>query len=400
MSNFSDKFKALYNDHHFQLYRRFPVIFIKGEGTKVYDDEGRVYIDALAGIAVNNVGHCHPKVVSAIKEQAEKLIHISNLYYNVPQSVLAQLLTEISGMDRVFFCNSGLEANEGAIKIARKYGEINGRKGPIISFTNCFHGRSIASITMGQEKYQKGFGPLPEGFIQLSYNSLESLDKIPENSKAVFVECIQGEGGVIPAKKEFLQKLAEICKSKGILLVVDEIQTGMGRTGKMFSFEHYDIKPDIITIAKALGGGVPIGAVLAKETVAQVISAGDHGTTFGGNPLACAAALAATKAILEEHMLEKAQDSGAYFLKKLQEFAQGNDAVKEVRGKGLMIGVEFNFPCQELAQKMLELGVLVSCSANTTIRFVPPLIISKNEIDEIVKILESALNSVKTLIQR
>ena len=397
MSDFSDKFKSLYTENHFQVYRRFPVMFIKGEGTRVYDDEGKVYIDALAGIAVNNVGHCHPKVVSAIKEQAEKLIHVSNLYYNAPQGILTQLLNEISGMDRVFLCNSGLEANEGAIKIARKYGASTGKNGPIVSFTNCFHGRSVASISLGQEKYQQGFGPLPEGFLQLPYNSVEDLDKIPADAKAVFVECIQGEGGVIPATVEFLSALSGICKANQILLVVDEIQTGMGRTGKMFCHEHYGLEPDIITLAKALGGGVPIGAVLARENVAQVLTPGDHGTTFGGNPLACAAALAATKAILEEGMIENARETGKYFLEKLHGFSSGNDAVKAVRGKGLMIGVEFDFPCREIALKMLELGVLVSCTANTTIRFVPPLIISEQEIDEILKILETAVSEVKSL---
>jgi acetylornithine/N-succinyldiaminopimelate aminotransferase len=265
MTTLKDTIQTLYDDKHLQTYRRFPLTLIKGSGTRVYDTDGKEYLDALAGIAVNNVGHCHPKVVAAIKEQAESLIHVSNLYHNIPQSTLAKLLTEISGFDRTFFCNSGLEANEGAIKIARKYGESKGKNGPIIYFSGCFHGRSISSISMGKEAFQKGFGPLPEGFKQLPYNDLDGLENIDEDTKAIFVECVQGEGGVITANRDFLEIINEVCKANNILLVIDEVQTGMGRTGKMFAYEHFNLEPDIVTLAKGLGSGVPIGAILLKE---------------------------------------------------------------------------------------------------------------------------------------
>ena len=292
MTHLRDKIQSLYDDKHFHTYRRFPLTLIKGRGTRVYDTEGKSYLDALAGIAVNNVGHCHPKVVQAIKEQAENLIHISNLYYNIPQSTLANLLTEVSGFDRVFFCNSGLEANEGALKIARKFGAEHGKTGPVIYFSGCFHGRSIATVTMGKEAFQNGFGPLPDGFKQLPYNDIDALDQIDDSTKAIFLECIQGEGGIHIGKKDFISKVGKICKEKNILLVVDEIQTGMGRTGKMFAYEHFNIEPDVVTLAKGLGSGLPIGAILAKEDVAKIIQPGDHGSTFGGNPVACAAAIA------------------------------------------------------------------------------------------------------------
>ena len=313
----NDTIRNQYDENHFQTYRRFPLTLVKGKGTKVYDADGKEYLDALAGIAVNNVGHCHPRVVKAIQDQAENLIHVSNLYYNIPQSNFAQLLTEVSGFDRVFFCNSGLEANEGAIKIARKLGEQNGKNGPIIYFSGCFHGRSITSITMGKEAFQKGFGPLPEGFRQLPYNDIDALDQISDDTKAIFVECIQGEGGINIGNKDFLKRVNEICKEKNIVLVVDEVQTGMGRTGKMFSYEHFDLDPDVITLAKGLGSGVPIGAILAKEKASSVLVPGDHGSTFGGNPLACAAALANLEVILDEKLLENTRSVGSYRFRSL-----------------------------------------------------------------------------------
>jgi acetylornithine/N-succinyldiaminopimelate aminotransferase len=344
MASLKDTIQSLYDEKHFTTYRRFPLTLIKGRGTRVYDTDGKEYLDALAGIAVNNVGHCHPRVVKAIKDQAESLIHVSNLYHNIPQSTLAKLLTEVSGFDRAFFCNSGLEANEGAIKIARKYGESKGKKGPIIYFSGGFHGRSISLITMGKEAFQKGFGPLPEGFKQLPFNDLVALEDIDEDAKAIFVECVQGEGGVVPANRDFLEIINEVCKAKDILLVVDEVQTGMGRTGKMFSFEHFDIQPDIITLAKGLGSGVPIGAILAKESVAEIIQPGDHGSTFGGNPLACAAAIATLEVILEEDLLEHTRQVGTYLINQLNTLAKNYDFVREVRGAGLMVGVEFVEP--------------------------------------------------------
>ncbi len=391
MSELSKKVTDLYQKHHFNMYRRFPLTLIKGEGCRVWDDEGKEYIDALAGIAVNSVGHSHPNVVRAISEQANKLIHISNIYHNVPQSSLAKLLTQLSGLDRVYFTNSGLEANEGALKLARKYGDQQGKKGPVISFENCFHGRSIGTIAMGKENYQKGFGPMPEGFMQLPYNDVEALGRIDDDAIAVFVEVIQGEGGIVPGNQEFLEKLGEVCRKKDILLVIDEIQTGIGRTGKMFAFEYYSLKPDILTLAKGLGGGVPIGAVLATEKVASMFQPGDHGTTFGGNPLACAAALATITTIMEEHLTEAAIEQGNYLRNALNMLASEVDEIKEVRGIGLMWGVEFIFPCREIALKMMERGVLVSCTNNTVIRIVPPLTISREELDSVIGALAGAV---------
>ncbi len=392
MTTLKDTIQTLYDDKHLQTYRRFPLTLIKGSGTRVYDTDGKEYLDALAGIAVNNVGHCHPKVVAAIKEQAESLIHVSNLYHNIPQSTLAKLLTEVSGFDRTFFCNSGLEANEGAIKIARKYGESKGKNGPIIYFSGCFHGRSISSISMGKEAFQKGFGPLPEGFKQLPYNDLDGLENIDEDTKAIFVECVQGEGGVIAANRDFLEIINEVCKANDILLVIDEVQTGMGRTGKMFAYEHFNLEPDIVTLAKGLGSGVPIGAILLKESVAKIMQPGDHGSTFGGNPLACAAAIASLEVILEENLLEHTRETGTYLINQLTDMAKNYEFIKEVRGAGLMVGVEFEQPCRDIALKLLEKGLLVSCTALHTIRFVPPLIITKEEVDEIMSILKNVLD--------
>lgn len=392
MTALKDTIQTLYAEKHFQTYRRFPLTLIKGRGTRVYDTDGKEYLDALAGIAVNNVGHCHPKVVEAIKDQAESLIHVSNLYHNIPQSTLAKLLTEVSGFDRAFFCNSGLEANEGAIKLARKYGEAKGKNGPIIYFTGCFHGRSVSSISMGKEAFQKGFGPLPEGFKRLPYNDLDALENIDEETKAIFVECVQGEGGVIPANRDFLEIINEVCKANDILLVVDEVQTGMGRTGKMFSYEHFNLDPDIVTLAKGLGSGVPIGAILAKESVANTFQPGDHGSTFGGNPLACAAAIASLEVILEEGLLEHTRKTGTYLINQITDLVKNYDFIKEVRGAGLMVGIDFGKPCRDIALKLMEKGLLVSCTALHVIRLVPPLIITKEEIDEIVSILESVLD--------
>lgn len=384
MSFLADKIRNLYLDHHFQIYRKFPLTLLRGEGCRVFDDEDREYIDALGGIAVNSLGHCHPKVVQAITEQAGRLIHVSNLYYNAPQSSLAQLLAEITGYDRVYFCNSGLEASEAALKIARRAASLNGRKGPVVSFTNCFHGRSIATVAMGPEKYRRGFGPMPDGYLQLPYNDVKALDKIPDEAAAVFVECIQGEGGVVPGQPEFLQKLGQLCADKNILLVADEIQCGMGRTGRFFAYEHFGLKPDLVTMAKGLGSGVPIGAVLAREQTAAVLQAGDHGTTFGGNPLACAAAVATLRVIMEDDLVNKAREAGEYLLGALKGIAEGRPEVRDVRGMGLMIGVEFEQPCREIAIKMMQYGVLVSCTADKVIRILPPLVIRKKELDQIV----------------
>jgi len=390
-----NKFQKLEQDNHFQIYKRYPITLVKGIGARVWDSEGNEYIDALGGIAVLATGHCHPTVVNAIKEQAEKLIHCSNLYYNEPQSILANKLTMLSGMDRVFFCNSGAEAIEGAIKLARRYAKSIGKTGPIYSFTNCFHGRTLTGVAMGKAKYQEGFEPIPEGFEMLEFNNMQALKSINKSATAVIIEPIQGEGGVVPADKEFMLELQKICRDNDILLIFDEIQCGIGRTGHFLAYQYYEVQPDIITVAKALGSGFPIGAVLAKEHIAASLPAGMHGTTFGGNPLACATANATLKVIQDEKLIEKAKLNGDYFMELLKEKTADIKNVVQVRGLGMMIGIELNFKCSDVVSKMLEKGVLANCAAEYTIRLLPPLVISREEIEQVVEILVESIKEIK-----
>jgi len=386
--------QELFQQYYFPMHNRFPVTFINGKGCKLYDDNGLEYLDALGGIAVNSLGHCHPAHVKAIQEQAATLIHVSNFYYNLPQSQLAQKLNDISGFDRAFFCNSGLEANEGAIKLARKYAGQKGKTGKIYSFTGCFHGRSLATVAMGKKVYQEGFEPMPSGFEMLNYNDVGALSAISENDVAVFIEFIQGEGGVNPANRDFIDKLVTICREKNVLLIADEIQTGIGRTGKWFGFQHYQAKPDIVTLAKGLAGGFPIGAVLADEDIAVTFKPGNHSTTFGGNPLACATALATLNTIESELLVENVFESGKYLKDKLMERFSGKAAVKEIRGLGLLVGIEFNFPCGDLVKKIFQNKLLVSCTAGNVIRLAPPLIVSRGEIDKIVNIIDKSVEEL------
>jgi acetylornithine/N-succinyldiaminopimelate aminotransferase len=377
---------------HFDLYNRLPVTLVEGKGTRVWDSNRREYIDFLSGIAVNVLGHRHPEILRAIHDQAQKLIHVSNIFYNEPQAQLAKMLIEISDFEKVFFCNSGLEANEAAIKLARKTGHNKGKKGPIISFTSGFHGRSIASISMGNSKHQEGFGPLPEGFLQLPFNNIQAVqEKVNEDTIAIFVESIQGEGGIKPARGDFMETLQELSKKFDALLIVDEIQTGFGRTGKLFGYQHFSIKPDMITVAKALGGGFPIGALLTTETIAGHFNYGDHGTTFGGNPLACATSLAVLKTILKNNLIERASHTGNYLADRLYNLQKRVPEIKEVRVSGLMAGIELTFPCRPVVLKMLEKGFIINCTAENTIRLLPPLIITKKEINSLVLKLEEAI---------
>lgn len=372
-----------------QTYGRQPLVLMEGEGAIVRDVEGNIYIDCLAGIAVNNVGHSHPKVVEAICDQAKKLIHTSNLYYTVPQVELAKLLADISVHDKSFFCNSGAEANEGAVKLARKFTG----KGEIIAMENSFHGRTLAMITAtGQHKYKKGFAPLPGGFKHVNYGDSQAVvDSITDNTAAVLVEPIQGEGGVIVPPEGYLKELREICDENDVLLIFDEVQTGFGRTGEMFASQLFNVTPDITTIAKALGGGFPIGAVLADEEVGNAFEPGDHAATFGGNPLACAAAIASINAIIDEQMLIKAKENGSYLKYKLDEQAKLYGIVEEVRGFGMMFGMELSINCTEIVNEAREQGVLINCAADTVLRFLPPLIIEKGQIDAATCVLESIL---------
>jgi predicted acetylornithine/succinylornithine family transaminase len=376
---------------HFDLYRRLPVSLVRGKGARVWDSQNKEYIDFLAGIGVNALGHSHPAMIEALHTQADKLIHISNIYYNEPQARLAESLSDISGYERSFFCNSGLEANEAAIKLARKYGYNQKKKGAIISFSNSFHGRSIASISLGGKKLQKGFGPLPDGFLQLPYNDIDSIEKnINEDTIAVFIEAIQGEGGIIPGSKKFMSRLEELCRKNQALLVFDEIQTGFGRTGKLFGYQHFSVSPDIITLGKALGGGFPIGAVLTSEKISRNFEYGDHGTTFGGNPLACAVANAVIATLFKENLIINAKEKGEYLKSKLQAL-RNISIVKDIRGKGLMAGVELSIPCRPIVMKMLNEGYLINCTAEKTLRFLPPLIITETELDGMIETLEGIL---------
>ena len=392
----SENIYTLEKNSHLQIYDRYPIALVKGEGIHVWDDNGNEYIDALAGIAVNSLGHCHPNVVSAIQSQAAQLIHVSNLFYNLPQSKLASLLTKISGMDKVFFCNSGVEAVEGALKIARKYAQITGEKGAILSMENGFHGRTIATLALGKKKYRDGFGPMPEGFDQIPFNDIESFRKaINQNVIAVILEVVQGEGGINIANTKYLKEVKQICNDNDILLIMDEIQCGIGRTGKMFAFQHYDIIPDIVTLAKGLGGGFPIGAVLVTNKLEDTLKFGDHGTTFGGNPLACATALATLETIIKDDLLTHVEKMGKYLQRELLNVQNQHKCIVEVRGKGLMVGLEMSIDAKEIVKKMISKGVLANCTSDRVIRLVPPLIIEKNDINIVVNTLSEAIDEAK-----
>jgi acetylornithine/N-succinyldiaminopimelate aminotransferase len=382
--------------YHFNLYNRYPITLVKGKGAKVWDDERNEYIDALAGIAVNSLGHCHPRIVKAIQKQSARLMHTSNFYYNEPQSDLAEKLVKVSGMDRAFFCNSGAEAVEGAIKLARRYSYLKGKTGTVLSMEQAFHGRTLATITMGKDKYREGYDPLPSGFTRIPFNDVKALkNAVDEHIVGIILEPIQGEGGITPVTKEFLETARDLCDKNDIPLILDEVQTGIARTGKMFAFQHYGIEPDILASAKALGSGFPIGAVIAKEQFAKAFSPGNHGTTYGGNPLACAAALETLKTIEDEEICEKARVRGDYMMQRLRDLSQNWNAIKEVRGLGLMIGVELNFPGREVVDEMLKRGVLSNCASEVVIRIVPPLIITKEEIDKVIDVLIKSIKEVE-----
>jgi len=371
-----------------RTYNRLPVVLVKGSGALVWDIEGREYIDCVGGIAVNTVGHCHPYVVEAIKRQAEKLIHVSNLYYNELQPVLAKELSERSGMDKFFFCNSGTEAVEASLKLARK----KSGKREIIAARGSFHGRTMGALSVtSTEKYRKPFEPLVPGVKWVDYNDAEAIRRaIDENTAAVILEPVQGEGGVNVPSKEYLKEVREICDEKGVLLIFDEVQTGFGRTGEWFASQLFGVKPDIMAMAKGMAGGFPMGAVGAIEEVANAFEPGNHASTFGGNPLACAASLATIRAIEDGDLLRKCREDGKYFIERLKEIE--SDEIKEVRGVGMLIGVEMRGSCSEIVMRMLRSGVLVNCIQERVLRFAPPLVITREQIDEVVMKLGSALS--------
>lgn len=382
------------NQYYLKAFKRYPIVLERGQGAHVWDIEGNEYIDALAGIAVNSVGHCHPTVVAAIREQSERLIHISNFYLSKPQAELSEKLAKLSGLKRVFFTNSGSESVEGAFKIARKYAHSIGRGGTILSFEGCFHGRTLATIAAGKKQMQKGFDPIPAGFKQLPFNDMTAVrDTADKETAAIIIEPIQGEGGINVADKTFLTELSDFCRQENIVLIFDEIQCGMGRTGKLFAGEHFGIKPDIMTLAKALGGGVPIGAVLSSEKIASAIKFGDHGTTFGGNPLACAAALAVLRIIEDEQLLKQVGEKSVWLKEQINNIKE--PSIKEVRGLGLMIGIEFNFETKPLVLEMLHRGVLANSTVGNILRLVPPLNIDYEDLEKIMDVIKKSIKAVK-----
>ncbi|OED30828.1 aspartate aminotransferase family protein [Methanosphaera sp. WGK6] len=370
-------------------YGRYDLVIDHAHGSIVYDKEGKEYIDCVAGIAVNSIGHTHKRVTETLTEESKKLIHVSNLYYTEEQASYAERIVKLSPHDKVFFCNSGAEANEGAIKLARKYTG----KSEIIAMNDSFHGRTLTTITAtGQPKYQKGFGPLPEGFIHVDYNDIKQIeDAITENTAAVLVEPIQGESGVRVPDEDYLPELRKLCDEKGILLIFDEVQTGFGRTGKLFASELTNTVPDITTCAKAVAGGLPMGLVLARAEVADAFTPGTHASTFGGTALVCAVASTVLDIYEDEKLVEKSYENGKYFLEKLEALREKHDCIVDIRGRGLMVGVEVNYQCGDLVAEAQEKGVLINVANGSVIRFVPPLIITKKELDKVVEVIDEIL---------
>ena len=387
---------ALADENIMNTYRRFPVVFVKGSGARLWDINGKEYLDFVAGIAVCSLGHSHPQIIAAVKHQIRTLTHVSNLYYTEPQAQLAKLLVDHSFADKVFFCNSGAEANEAAIKLARKYAHENmgPEKFELITMKDSFHGRTMATITAtGQEKFQYGFTPLLAGFSYVPFNDLQALEgAISDKTCGVMLEPIQGEGGVNIPDDHYLKSVRNICDRHGILMIVDEVQTGMGRTGKLFAYEHSGIQPDIMTLAKALGNGLPIGAMLATDKVAKAFVPGNHASTFGGNPLAASAATATIKTILEKNVVENSRKIGHYFLSQLKKLRRKHSAIiSEVRGKGMMLAVKLEIDAADIVNQCLQKGLLINSTGGKILRFVPPLIIKKKEVDQAVKILDEVM---------
>jgi acetylornithine aminotransferase len=383
----------------FQTYGRHPLILVRGEGCHVWDENGKKYLDFVGGIAVCALGHSSTLVTKVLTEQSKKLVHVSNLFYTLPQIELAELLVANSFADRVFFCNSGAEANEAAIKLARRYS--NEKHGPgkttIISMTNSFHGRTMATLSAtGQFKVQKGFDPLLEGFQFVPFNDIGALENVLDATVcAVLLEPIQGEGGVVCPYQDYLKKVKTLCEEKDILLIFDEVQVGMGRTGKLFAHEHFGVTPHIMTLAKALGNGLPIGAMLAVESISGAFAQGSHASTFGGTPLVTAVAAAVLSSILNDGWLEHCQKMGAYFKEQLIGLQSKHDMIQEVRGMGLIVGVELDRPGAPILNRFMERGFLINCAQEKVLRFLPPIIVQKEEIDSLITALDEVLREEK-----
>ena len=398
MSDNTNKWQEMESKYLMRTFKRVPVILERGEGVYVWDDKGNKYLDMVGGWAVNSIGHCHPVILKALNEQAAKLIQVSNQFYTIPQLELAKLLIEKSCLDRVFFCNSGAEANEGAIKLARRYGKLhlNGAF-EIITTYGSFHGRTLAMVAAtGQSKFQEPYVPLPNGFVNVEYNDIEAIKKATNsNTCAIMLEPVQGEGGVNVPEVSYLKEIRKWCDEKNILLILDEIQTGIGRLGKMFGYELFGVEPDIMTLAKGMGGGVPIGAILATDKAA-VFTPGEHGSTFGGNPLICATSLSVLRYIIDNNLCEQAKNRGEYLKDKLNTLKTEYDFIKEIKGTGLLIGIVFTSDISErLVLKCLESRLLVNAVKPNIMRFMPPLIIEENHIDEAVNKLKEVFETEK-----
>jgi predicted acetylornithine/succinylornithine family transaminase len=392
-----NNWQELEKKYFMHTVERMPVTLVKGKGARVWDDKGREYLDFVAGWAVNSLGHCHPVVAEALAEQARTLIQVSNQFYTVPQLKLAELLVENSCLDKIFLSNSGAEANEGAVKLARRYGHhhLNGAY-EVITATNSFHGRTLAMVSAtGQSKHQKPYLPLPAGFVNVEYNNIEAVKAATtDRTCAVMLEPVQGEGGVNIPDDNYLKLVKQWCDQKGILLILDEIQTGIGRLGTLFAYEQYGVEPDIMTLAKGLGSGVPIGAFMAKDRAAVFVP-GEHGSTYGGNPLVCAAAYATLKFILENDIVGNVRKVGQYLMNRLEGLKVRHKSIKEVRGRGLLVAVEFDSDiAASVLATCLERGLLVNRVKPNALRFMPPLIIGKDEVDEAVNIVAQALSSL------
>ena len=398
----------VYKENIMPTYNKVPLIFVKGKGSRLWDIKGKVYLDLFPGWGVGSLGHCHPKVMQGLRDQVSKLIFVPNNYYHPFQAKLAKELIYWSFPGKVFFANSGAEANEGAIKLARKFGastklSANGEQSQtigasdgryeIITFENAFHGRTLAALAAtGQKKYQNGFCPMPEGFKQVKFNDIAAFKQaITDKTVAVMLELVQGEGGVNIAERDFVLELRKVCDEKKLLLMIDEVQTGIGRTGKMFCYQNYGIIPDVMTLAKALGGGLPIGVLIVRKEFSDLLTPGMHASTFGGGPVICKAALGVFKAMQQEKLLKNCQNMGVYLSEKLNLLKATYPVIKDVRGMGLMFGVELNIEGKQIVEKCIERGLLINCTHEKVLRLMPALNITKNEIDKAIKILEEVL---------
>ena len=381
-----------------QTYARFPIALVKGKGVRVWDADGKEYLDFVAGLAVNSLGHCHPAVARAVADQVHTLLHVSNLYHIEPQARLAKALCDHSFADRVFFCNSGAEANEAAIKLARRYGSERSRgRNEVLTAFNSFHGRTLATLTAtGQEKIRLGYDPLPGGFRNVPFDDLEAVEAaVDHRTAAILVEPIQGEGGVVAPDPSYVRGLRRLCDDRGLLLMFDEVQVGMGRTGRLFAYEHFGVEPDVMTLAKALGGGLPLGAMLTRERVAESFPPGSHASTFGGNPVVCRAGLAVLETLLEDGLVERCEAMGCLLREGLDGLARRFSFVREVRGKGLLLGMEMEGECGPVIRECMREGLLVASAGANVLRMAPPLTIGKEDVAEALSVLERALASVR-----